>query len=522
MSCELWSFFNNSRRKRVGEKKLFSSHSQLSGLPILRLPLHCCRRQLMAVITEIHSDNEEKPSSSNSSEERKHSSSPPPVSSSPNPFIFWFYFTVCVSLITVLFAAVYSLLPQDEKSWFLGLPDDLRLHYSNGKTIKVQINPGRSPIEIFATDTGPRDAETLVVIHGFGSSSFSFRQLLQALGSNGYRAVAIDLPGSGFSDKSVLEESESSGGVLARLWDVYNEISEKGLFWGFDQLIENGQIPYDQLEMRVSKRKVLKPLQCDAAELSRIIQQVIDSMGLAPVHLILHDTGLGPGAIWASENSGSVRSVTIIDSAPSSGALPLWALEIPVMREFVLGVPLAYYELMRWCCSRSIQRHVADAHRALLKGKGGRRAVVGVGKGLNYSFDLGEWGRQEKVRDVPIQVIWSRNWSEGWTDEGGRVASALPRAKFLVHSGGRWPQEDAVDELAENISKFISSLPKSVRLSKQEPLPEHIQNMFNEASKDDGHHHHHDHHGIGGYGSNHHVHAGGYMDPYGLDHGWGR
>ncbi|XP_068647837.1 protein AUXIN RESPONSE 4-like [Aristolochia californica] len=483
----------------------------------------------MAIITEIHNDKEEKPSTSSSSEERKHSLPPPhpPPDSSPNPFIFWFYFTLCVSLIAAIVAAVYSLLPQDEKSWFLSLPDDLRLHYSNGKTIKVQINPGRSPIEIFAIETGPRDGETLVLIHGFGSSSFSFRKLLQALGSNGFRAVAIDLPGSGFSDKSVLEETEASGGVLARFLDVYDEIREKGLFWGFDQLIESGQIPYDELEMRVSKRKTLKPLVCDAAELSRIIQQAIDSMGLTPVHLILHDTGLGPGAIWASENSGSVRSVTIIDSAPSSGALPLWALEIPVIREFVLGVPLVYYELMRRCCSRSIHRPVADAHRALLKGKGGRRAVVGVGKGLNYSFNLGEWGRQEKLREVPIQVIWSGNWSEGWTDEGGRVSSALPGAKFVLHSGGRWPQEDAVDELAENISKFVSSLPKSVRLSKEEePLPEHIQNTLDKAINDNGHHHRHDHHlhhdGIGGYGSDHEVHAGGYMDPYGLGHGWGR
>ncbi|KAG9456447.1 hypothetical protein H6P81_000955 [Aristolochia fimbriata] len=470
----------------------------------------------MAVITEIHSDNEEKPGRSGSSEEGKHSPPPPPPpppprdgSSSPNPFVFWFYFTLCVSLVTVIIAALYSLLPQDEKSWFLSLPDDLRLHYSNGRNIKVQINPGRSPIEVFAIETGPRDAETLVLIHGLGSSSYSFRHLLRTLGSNGFRAVAIDLPGSGFSDKSVLEESEASGGVLRRFFDVYYEIKEKGLFWGFDQLVESGQIPYDELKMKVSTRKVLKPLECDVTQLSRIIQQVVDSMGLAPVHLILHDTGLGPGAIWASENSGSVRSVTIVDSAPSSGALPLWTLDVPVIRELVLGVPLVYHELMRRCCSRSIPKPVSDAHRVLLKGKDGRRAMVGIGKGFNYSFDLGEWGRLEKMSDVPIQVIWSGDWSEGWTDEGGRVATALPQAKFVVHSGGRWPQEDAVDELAENISKFVSSLPKSVRLSEEEPLPDHFQNMVNEGHD---HHHHHHHHGIGGYGN---------MDTYGLGHGWG-
>lgn len=75
-------------------------------------------------------------------------------------------------------------------------------------------------------------------------------------------------------------------------------------------------------------------------------------------------------------------------------------------------------------------------------------------------------------------------------------------------------QEDAADELAENILRFVSSLPKSVRQVEEEPVPEHIQKMLDEAQGGD--HHHHDH-GAHGHA---HDHSDGYMNAYGLGHGW--
>nr|DAD37872.1 TPA_asm: hypothetical protein HUJ06_008513 [Nelumbo nucifera] len=42
----------------------------------------------------------------------------------------------------------------------------------------------------------------------YGCGSYSFCQVVWSLGSIGIYAVAVDLPGSGFSDKSALEEDE--------------------------------------------------------------------------------------------------------------------------------------------------------------------------------------------------------------------------------------------------------------------------------------------------------------------------
>lgn len=66
-------------------------------------------------------------------------------------------------------------------------------------------------------------------------------------------------------------------------------------------------------------------------------------------------------------------------------------------------------------------------------------------------------------------------------------------------------------------------MPKSVRRVEEEPIPEHIQKMLDEAK--DGHHHHHGHGGHGHHDGHAHAHAqthgAGYMDAYGLGHGWG-
>ncbi|KAB1227148.1 Protein AUXIN RESPONSE 4 [Morella rubra] len=482
----------------------------------------------MAIITE-EQDQPQRPNQSHSETRppkvQKPISPPSSKSSTPNPFTFWFYFTLLVSLTTLFLISLSYLAPrQDPKSWFLSLPHNLRQHFSEGRIVKVQTSPNQAPIEVFTTEHGPVGAENVLLVHGLGLSSYSFRKVLSMLASKGIHVVAVDLPGNGFSEKSVVEVVEGGNGVFGRLLDVYDEIQEKGLFWAFDRMIETGQIPYEEIGNRVSKRKVVRPIELSPGDIARVLGQVVETMGLAPVHLVLHDSGLGYSANWVSENPALLRSVTLVDTdSKAIGALPLWVLEVPVIREVVLGFSFAYAQLINICCSRGIAVLDAEAHRVLLRGRNGRQAVVGMGTKLNKSFDLAEWGGSDGLKDIPMQVLWSGGWSKEWSEEGRRVADALPLAVFVTHSGGRWPQEDAADKLAESIVQFVSSLPKSIRIVEEEQIPEHIQKMFDEAKSTDHHHHHH--HGHGGqehHDSHAHVHGAdaGYMEAYGLGNGW--
>ena len=50
-------------------------------------------------------------------------------------------------------------------------------------------------------DEGPKDGQTVVMIHGNPTWSFMWRKLIPTLIENGYRAIAIDHIGIGRSDK---------------------------------------------------------------------------------------------------------------------------------------------------------------------------------------------------------------------------------------------------------------------------------------------------------------------------------
>ncbi len=73
------------------------------------------------------------------------------------------------------------------------------------------------------TDQGPRMLSPVVLLHGFGSSLFTFRQLEKALLDAGHRVILIDLLGSGASERATApvyttqQHARLIGGVLRKL-----------------------------------------------------------------------------------------------------------------------------------------------------------------------------------------------------------------------------------------------------------------------------------------------------------------
>ncbi|CAA6659116.1 unnamed protein product [Spirodela intermedia] len=370
------------------------------------------------------------------------------VGSYAKAFSFWARLTFLVSVITVLVASLYSLRPKDERSWFLGLPNDLRSHYSRGRLIKAQITP----------EARPKGGETVLLLHGLGCSSYSFREVLQSL--------------AGFSDKLVSRRGWGWPGALVWARELYSDIKVKGLFWGFDQLIETGHIAYEGNRIRVPDKKIDEESPFESETLSRIVAQVIDSLELVPVHLVLHDSALAVGAHWVTGNPGAVSSVTLVDTSSESAAFPSW----------IVGCPFSAN------CSYAPLRLLWSAQAVLLE-------WWEAGRVLNFSFSVGDWGASEALAAVPLQVLWSNTWSDRWIDEGRRIADAVPQAKFFHHFGGRWPQEGASAEIAEKIAEFVSPLPKSNQRTLEEPLS--------------------------GRSLDHHQDHVAFPDPYGFGHGWG-
>jgi pimeloyl-ACP methyl ester carboxylesterase len=71
-----------------------------------------------------------------------------------------------------------------------------KVHY---RTIKV------NDINIFYREAGPKDAPIILLMHGYPTSSFMFRNLIPLLNEK-YHVIAPDMPGFGFSDAPPRED----------------------------------------------------------------------------------------------------------------------------------------------------------------------------------------------------------------------------------------------------------------------------------------------------------------------------
>ena len=102
-------------------------------------------------------------------------------------------------IIIIVFAAVVIILTA--LPYLIPLSDNK----SEASTQSLMSPSGRflniESFEIYVEEHGPVAGEVIVLIHGFGGSSFSWRSNIQFFADNGYRVIAIDLKGFGLSGR---------------------------------------------------------------------------------------------------------------------------------------------------------------------------------------------------------------------------------------------------------------------------------------------------------------------------------
>lgn len=85
------------------------------------------------------------------------------------------------------------------------------------RTVKVD------GLNIFYREAGPKDAPTLLLLHGFPTSSQMFRNLIPRLADR-YHVIAPDYPGYGQSDMPAMDKFQYSFDNLAKVIDKFTEV----------------------------------------------------------------------------------------------------------------------------------------------------------------------------------------------------------------------------------------------------------------------------------------------------------
>lgn len=77
-------------------------------------------------------------------------------------------------------------------------------------------------IRVFYREAGPADAPVILLLHGFPTSSFMYRELIPRLADR-YRVIAPDLPGFGFTEVPAERNYNYTFDALARTIEAFTE-----------------------------------------------------------------------------------------------------------------------------------------------------------------------------------------------------------------------------------------------------------------------------------------------------------
>ena len=82
---------------------------------------------------------------------------------------------------------------------------------------------GADGVIVFYREAGPADAPVVLLLHGFPTSSFQFRELIPRL-ADSYRVIAPDLPGFGFTEVPEQRRYRHSFDALAHTMLVFTDV----------------------------------------------------------------------------------------------------------------------------------------------------------------------------------------------------------------------------------------------------------------------------------------------------------
>jgi pimeloyl-ACP methyl ester carboxylesterase len=101
---------------------------------------------------------------------------------------------------------------------------------------RVSLLPLRSGIRIRVVERGEVGGAPVLMLPGWGSTVYLWRKNLPAIADAGYRGIAVDLKGSGLSDKPLGENEYTSDAMISHLGEILDALAlERPVIVGHSQ-----------------------------------------------------------------------------------------------------------------------------------------------------------------------------------------------------------------------------------------------------------------------------------------------
>lgn len=270
-----------------------------------------------------------------------------------------------------------------------------------------------------ATDAGAvrlayRDhgkGKPVILLHGFGASSYTWRHIEPALVKDGFRVLTVDLKGFGLSDKPLDEK-----------YSIFHQ--------------------------------------------AELISAFIRQLQLKDTTIIGHSLGGGVALVLALDKTTDIGDrisrLVLIDSIAYAQNIPI---AFSILRTPVLGqigsrlVPLevqtrvalklAYFDDSKF--SSEDVKEYADA----LRDKGSRHAMIQTARQI-LPENLPELSSRFRTIKIPTLIVWCDHDKVIKPNIGLRLHNNLPNSKFrVIRDCGHLPQEEKPQETYQAIRYFL-------------------------------------------------------------------
>ena len=276
--------------------------------------------------------------------------------------------------------------------------------YDQGETVRVL------GLDTWLVRAGPRGGTPVVFTHGVPTSAYLYREIVRALHED-LDCIAFDWPGFGNSDK---------------------------------------------------------PRDLDLSHRGRAehLKGVLDAMGLQEVDLVLHDVGGPAGLLFALENPHRVRRLVLLNTTVYKRdyrpPLPQLTQLVPVLRDVTrpLFQKPAFEFFFKHGCARPdrLRPEVLESHWQLASRDQGTRAIFDTWASIPEGAPSIERIRAEMGSFAkPVLVLFGADDPDLPPPNAERLAKAFPRAELqLLANAGHFVQEDAPEEVAERVARFLT------------------------------------------------------------------
>ncbi len=255
-------------------------------------------------------------------------------------------------------------------------------------------------------EAGDPNGPPVVLIHGFSSSTLVWSRVFLPLAAAGYRVIAVDLLGYGYSAKP---------------------------------------------------RRVEYTIEAQA----RMIRGLLDYLEIDRAHLVGSSYGGAVAAICALDYPERLQRLILVGSVSNNEAtrhLLLRLFQAPVLGDIVSPFLLGSRTLLRRRMRKVYERHSwvlderrVEARHRPLRAANTHRAIIRTVR----RWDAERIERDAHLIDQPTLLIWGDNDPEVPLRHGEQLARSIPGSRLLVFRNcGHLPQEEYPLGFTELVSEF--------------------------------------------------------------------